>query len=96
MCIICFIKWFQKSERSSLVKTNARSRHSSITHRIYMTIFSVGGLETGLGLETSLLGLGLGLEPSGLGLDLGLEPSDLGFFWRPRPATKITILYIKS
>ena len=31
MCIICFIKWFQKSERS-LVKTNARSRHSSITH----------------------------------------------------------------
>ena len=30
MCMICFIKWFQKSERS-LVKTNARSRHSSIT-----------------------------------------------------------------
>ena len=27
----CFIKWFQKSERS-LVKTNACSRHSSITH----------------------------------------------------------------
>ena len=38
MCIICFIKWFKKSERS-LVKTNARSCHSSITHRIYMTIF---------------------------------------------------------
>ena len=32
MCIICFIKWFQKSERS-LVKTNARSRHSSILHK---------------------------------------------------------------
>ena len=38
MCIICFIKWFQKSERS-LVKTNARSRHSSITHRIYIWPF---------------------------------------------------------
>ena len=37
MCFICFIKWFQIYERS-LVKTNARSRHSSITHRIYMTI----------------------------------------------------------
>ena len=47
-----------------------------------MPIISVGGLETGLGLETSLLGLGLGLglEPSGLGLDLGLEPSGVGFF----------------
>ena len=32
-----YIKWFQKSKRS-LVKSNARSRHSSITHRIYMTI----------------------------------------------------------
>ena len=38
MCIICFIKWFKNSERS-LVKNNARSRHScSITHRIYMTM----------------------------------------------------------
>ena len=45
---------------------------------------SVGGLETGLGLETSLetsmFRLGLGLELSGLGL--GLEPSGLGFFGR--------------
>ena len=37
MCIICFIKLFQKFEQS-LVKTNARSRHSSITHMIYTTI----------------------------------------------------------
>ena len=54
---------------------------------------SVGVLETGLGLETSLetrkvgLGLGLGLEPSGLGLDLGLEPSGLGFFGRDQLET---------
>ena len=40
MCIICFIKWFQKSDRS-LVKTNARSRHSSITHRIYNDHFII-------------------------------------------------------
>ena len=48
---------------------------------------SVGGLETGLGLETSLLCLGLGLEPSGLGLDVGLEPSGLGFFSRDQHET---------
>ena len=50
---------------------------------------SVGGLVTGLGLETSLLGLGLGLglESSGLGLDLGLEPSGLGFFGRDQHET---------
>ena len=51
---------------------------------------SVGDcLETGLGLETSLLGLGLGLglEPSGLGLDLGLEPSGLGISGRDQHET---------
>ena len=54
-----------------------------------MLFCSDEGLETGLGLETSLLGLGLGLglEPSGLGLDLGLEPSGLGFFGRDQPET---------
>ena len=48
---------------------------------------SVGGLETGLGLKTSLLGLGLGVEPFGLGLGLGLEPSGLGVFDRDQPET---------
>ena len=61
-----------------------------IENKIVTIMSSVVGLETGLGLETSLetitFFLGLGLDPSSLGL--GLKHSGLGFFGRdqPRPA----------